>query len=48
MEWNNKEVLGNDGKDNRNNNEGLRHDGKEKSKDINTGKRSDTMFERIF
>ena len=45
MEWNNKEVLGHDGKDNRNNNEELRHDGKETSKD--TGKRSDTMFERI-
>ena len=31
-EWNNKEVLGHDGKDNRNNNEWLRQDGKEKSK----------------
>ena len=45
MEWNNKEVLGHDGKDNRNNNEVLGHDGKGTSED--TGKKLDTMFERI-
>ena len=38
MEWNNKEVLGHDGKDNRNNNEELRHDGKETSKDTGKGR----------
>ena len=46
MEWNNKEVLGHDGKDNRNNNEVLRHDGKGTSED--TGKRSDIMFRENY
>ena len=45
MEWNNKEVLGHDGKDNRNNNEVLGHDEKGTSED--TGEKSDTIFERI-
>ena len=41
MEWNNKEVLGHDGKDNRNNNGVLGHNGKRTSED--TGKRSDIL-----
>ena len=45
MKWNNKEVLGHNQNDNRNNNEELRHNGTETSKD--TGKRSDAMFEKI-
>lgn len=45
MEWNNKEVLGHVGKDNRSNNEVLGQDGKGTSKE--TGKKSDTMFKRI-
>ena len=41
MEWNNKEVLGHDGKDNRNINEVLGHNGKGTSED--TGKRSNIL-----
>ena len=42
MEWNNKEVLGHNGNDHRNNSEVLGYDEEGTSED--TGKRSDTMF----